>query len=273
MLLPDAVARGEFGALAVSAVSRAAETYAPFHRRRGQIVCDRIFYIEQGAFVLGEGTPAETRFTAGDAVYLPPDVTYVSRWLPGATGRFTTVNFRLFGTDGRAFSLADGICLFVHDARGELLAEMRGIVRCFTRAGAGYRPEASSRLIAILAHALRGGYGDAPPPAGTDKAIQYLEEHFLEDVSQHELAAMAGVGECMLRRAFRQKTGLPPHHLRTLLRLEYARSLLTGGECTVLDAALAAGYDDASYFSRAFRRQFGVPPSAVRPGAKKSQKI
>ncbi|MFP4283835.1 MAG: helix-turn-helix transcriptional regulator, partial [Opitutales bacterium] len=46
-------------------------------------------------------------------------------------------------------------------------------------------------------------------------------------------------------------------------RLERARRLLEDGAGNVTEAAFSAGYSSVSQFSRAFRRHFGKPPSAV----------
>jgi AraC-like DNA-binding protein len=51
------------------------------------------------------------------------------------------------------------------------------------------------------------------------------------------------------------------------LRLKKARALLASPRCAarrITDVAFDSGFNDVSYFNRAFRRRFGVPPSAVR---------
>ena len=55
-------------------------------------------------------------------------------------------------------------------------------------------------------------------------------------------------------------------------RLERAFELLsadTRGDRRIADIAFAAGFNDLSYFNRAFRRQFGDTPSRIRANAAK----
>jgi AraC-like DNA-binding protein len=77
------------------------------------------------------------------------------------------------------------------------------------------------------------------------------------------------------------KTGLSQRYIQDLLqeagtsfservlelRLERVRAMLEAPSCDgkrVIDIALAAGFNDISYFNRAFRRRFGDTPSSVR---------
>jgi AraC family transcriptional regulator len=47
-------------------------------------------------------------------------------------------------------------------------------------------------------------------------------------------------------------------------RLSEAARALAAGAPNILEVALAAGYGSHEAFTRAFRRQFGVPPEALR---------
>lgn len=64
----------------------------------------------------------------------------------------------------------------------------------------------------------------------------------------------------------RRQTGMPPLAYLIRLRLQRAMDLLQQGQCNVVEAARAVGYDDPFYFSRLFRKHFGIPPSACRQG-------
>ena len=49
------------------------------------------------------------------------------------------------------------------------------------------------------------------------------------------------------------------------LLLFCAEELLQSGEFTVLEAALLTGFDDPGYFSRLFKKEFGIRPSEYLP--------
>ena len=62
-----------------------------------------------------------------------------------------------------------------------------------------------------------------------------------------------------------------PPTLRFLpFRLEKAATLLRGSRYTVLEIAARCGFSNASYFTRAFTRQYGVSPTAYRQGSDKT---
>ena len=64
-----------------------------------------------------------------------------------------------------------------------------------------------------------------------------------------------------LRRIFRQEMGESPRRYINSMRLRHAASLITSGYYSVGEAARQAGYTDEKYFSVAFRRAMGCPPS------------
>src|SRR6516165_6477283 len=71
----------------------------------------------------------------------------------------------------------------------------------------------------------------------------------------------AGASERTLARAFLAGTGIPFGRWRTLLRLQAALPALAAGD-PVSAVARRAGYDTASAFVAAFRRETGLTPAA-----------
>jgi transcriptional regulator GlxA family with amidase domain len=63
---------------------------------------------------------------------------------------------------------------------------------------------------------------------------------------------------------FRQLTGVSPMRYVIRCRLGRAASCLSDGGLSVAEIARRTGYDSESAFTKAFTRQFGMPPSAYR---------
>jgi AraC family transcriptional regulator len=63
---------------------------------------------------------------------------------------------------------------------------------------------------------------------------------------------------------FRRETGETPHQFVTRLRLDEAAKLLRATNQTVLQIAMAVGFESASHFSVQFKRDYGVTPLAFR---------
>jgi AraC-like DNA-binding protein len=93
-----------------------------------------------------------------------------------------------------------------------------------------------------------------------DAAREHMRRNLTDAHRLAELARMVGMSPFHFARIFRALTGAPPHRYLLEVRLQHARALLREG-ASVSDAAVAAGYDDFSHFSRSFRRRFGHPPS------------
>ncbi|GDY12516.1 hypothetical protein LBMAG53_13940 [Planctomycetota bacterium] len=85
--------------------------------------------------------------------------------------------------------------------------------------------------------------------------------------STAELAASLGVGVRTLTQRFSRLTGMPPARWVRRRRLGHARVLIERG-APVGETAARLGFANPFHFSRAFKREFGLPPSAaIRSGA------
>ncbi len=78
------------------------------------------------------------------------------------------------------------------------------------------------------------------------------------------LAARLGCSPYHLCRTFSRAHGTPMRRYLDRLRLRLALPRLAAGERDLTGLALELGYADHSHFSNAFRREFGLPPSAAR---------
>ena len=58
--------------------------------------------------------------------------------------------------------------------------------------------------------------------------------------------------------------GETPHKWIMRKRLVKAHELLMQGEGTASDIYMQVGFEDLAHFSRAFKKQFGVPPSQLK---------
>ncbi|MBA2677005.1 MAG: AraC family transcriptional regulator [Ktedonobacteraceae bacterium] len=95
--------------------------------------------------------------------------------------------------------------------------------------------------------------------ASIHKARHYLDEHYAENISLGELAALVNLSPFHLLRAFRNQVGLPPHTYQTQTRVLQAKRLLRLG-ISCIDTALTVGFADQSHLSKHFKRIVGVPP-------------
>ena len=94
-------------------------------------------------------------------------------------------------------------------------------------------------------------------------AMTYTQDH-LADADERVVCTAAGVSERSLRRQFRADTGMSWQEYRTTSRVLRAMTMLAETDVTVLDAAVAVGFESLSGFNRAFLRLTGERPSDYR---------
>jgi AraC family transcriptional regulator len=94
--------------------------------------------------------------------------------------------------------------------------------------------------------------------------LAYAARHLDEDLSLEALAEQAGLSPFHLHRGFTALAGETPKQLTQRLRLERAAVLLLTGRDSVLNVALACGFQSHEVFCRTFRRHFGITPRVYR---------
>ena len=88
----------------------------------------------------------------------------------------------------------------------------------------------------------------------------YIETRLREPITLKELADAAGYSPWHAARLFREATGLSPFDYIRSRRLTKAALRLRDGDERVLDVALDFVFDSHEGFTRAFSKEFGIPP-------------
>ncbi len=97
------------------------------------------------------------------------------------------------------------------------------------------------------------------------RALAFIEAHAAEPLLRaDDVALEQSISRRQLDRIFEKALGLTVASHISEQRLEHAAALLAASSpartTSVTRAALASGFQDASHFSRAFKKRFGVPP-------------
>ncbi|AHG20735.1 hypothetical protein Z042_14810 [Chania multitudinisentens RB-25] len=97
-----------------------------------------------------------------------------------------------------------------------------------------------------------------------NRVLRYIENHLDDSPDLEALSAVACFSPYHFHRIFSAMVGESVAAYVRRLRLERAAMQLSLSDVTITQVALAAGYDSLDAFSRAFRAQFKVLPSAYR---------
>ena len=92
----------------------------------------------------------------------------------------------------------------------------------------------------------------------------YVVCNYARAVTVDEAARCAGMNRSAFCTFFKRHTGRTFIEYLTDYRMDTAEKLLREGSMSVTEVCYACGYNNISYFSRAFRRHRGLSPSKVR---------
>lgn len=93
----------------------------------------------------------------------------------------------------------------------------------------------------------------------------YIERNFTKKLTLTELAAKNGSSVSKLCHDFKKTFGCTVFDYILQLRLTYARSYLQNSrEARTKDAAISCGFEDVSYFCKAYKKRFGCSPARDR---------
>lgn len=96
------------------------------------------------------------------------------------------------------------------------------------------------------------------------KAIHFIETNFQNNIYIQQLAELSFMSIRNFQRIFKDATGLAPNDYLLELRIQHASKLLTETDSAVYDISGQVGIADWFYFSKAFKKKFGVSPLKYR---------
>lgn len=96
------------------------------------------------------------------------------------------------------------------------------------------------------------------------RTLAYIEANLGETVSLADLAGAAGLTRMHFAAQFRVATGLRPHEFLLRRRIERAQELLAEPSETLVDVALAVGFQTQAHFTTVFKRFVGETPHRWR---------
>jgi len=182
-------------------------------------------------------------------------------WKPGFAEQFPKIDIceQLYTIDRNVMTCAGGAAgldLMLHlvgERHGEQLAmEVANQILYYPRRPA----ESAQRFVA-------GGLGE-DLHRDVRAAMSLIELHIEEPIPVPNLCRQLGVSQRQLERLFRRSTGCTIVQFSKLLRLQYARVLLTSTRMTIREVSTACGFNSMSYFSLSFMKTFAKKPSEYR---------
>lgn len=108
----------------------------------------------------------------------------------------------------------------------------------------------------------------------TDKSIQSAIDHITENYTRRitieELARVASMSESSLYATFKKQMGISPIAYLNNYRLSLAADLLSETDEHINNISYAVGINDPLYFSKTFKRIYGMTPREYRSRTKQT---
>jgi AraC-like DNA-binding protein len=92
------------------------------------------------------------------------------------------------------------------------------------------------------------------------RAIEWLRQEFDQPLRIDDMAQELGMSVSSFHHHFKAVTAMSPLQFQKQIRLQEARRLMLGEDLDASSAGYRVGYNDASHFSREYKRLFGLPP-------------
>lgn len=152
----------------------------------------------------------------------------------------------------------------VHEAVTRALRKMIAVSRRRTSIGPDLALNALEEALLWLHGASAAPDAWSQGDARVRRAMDYFAEHLDEPFDLAKVARHCGLSPSRLGHLFKDQMNLSLQRCCEDMRLHHAKELLTRTRSSVKEIAFATGFSDPLYFSKRFRRSFGVSPVACR---------
>ena len=204
---------------------------------------ERTFYFDQETISAGKNT----------IVYFPKGSNYTIK--EKASFDCYAINFQM--PDGMLFRPFS----FKVKNLNAFLESFKHSQKLWDHKSVGYSAKIKSELYSILYNMQVENQMPYTNPAIIEPALNYIHSHYYkENISVSHLASLCNISTVHLRNIFLQKFSLSPIKYINRLKMTRAEELLSSQIYTVSEVCYLSGFDDESYFCRAFKQYFHITP-------------
>ena len=93
--------------------------------------------------------------------------------------------------------------------------------------------------------------------------LDFMNHNYMYELSVEELAHYTGRSLATFKRDFKKISDLTPEKWLIRKRLEVAYNMMQKGGIKIADIYTQVGFKNRSHFSSAFKKQYGIPPTAI----------
>ena len=154
----------------------------------------------------------------------------------------------------------------IFNTTGEVKRIFEALIRYYRRGGEMTAIGNLLRLIALLSPRTKSHQNIGVRLILAE--AEFISSHYSEEIDLNACAERCGFSRSRFTHLFTEILGVSPYRYQQKFRLEQACELLCSSTLPISEVAESVGFEDALYFSRLFKKRFGVTPSEYRSGKK-----
>lgn len=227
----------------------------------------------------------------GDIILISPQVLHSAQLTNGQTMVSETYVFHLDMLNGKTMDgcsikyvnpLQNGTNKFPPVIKpsmkgyAKLLACINELKETFLTPSTGYELMIKHDLFQIIYQLYHNDLVNVGTTKSASKQIEeklkdilgFIEEHYNEPLTIQQLADLCNFSKCHFMNFFKKYVGISCMEYIIEYRLNEVAAMLPLKEGSITSLAMDVGFNNISYFNRAFKRKFGVTPKRYGEGVK-----
>ena len=96
------------------------------------------------------------------------------------------------------------------------------------------------------------------------KAISFIAQNYANNITLDYVANEVHLNPAYFSTLFKKEVGYSFKEYLNMIRIEESKRLLTNSSYSIVDIAIAVGFEDQSYFSKVFKKYTGITPKQYR---------
>lgn len=201
---------------------------------------------------------------AGDIIFMPKGSSYTFQIIGDEASEYVSVKFEadLEDMNPSAYSMGN------FEDNEELTNNLVDLWKFGSKSEQYRCYSVFYNLLSYIENFENMNYADKKKIEVIDPAVSYLKKHIYDcDLNIESLPKLCGISGAYFRKIFALNFGTSPHKYILRKRLSHAKSIIGSGDFdTISEVAIAVGYNDPLYFSRAFKKKYGVSPMQYAKG-------
>lgn len=202
----------------------------------------------------------------GDVIVFPPNKEYELKIFGEAEKSYLWVHFT--GTDAerklKLYKIEPFPIVHKTNPSNHIIERFKKLFEGFSKNDYFKTYDLSSLLDRLLIEVGRAIETQQNDKLILSKSIRYINESYTKKIRITDLAKMENMCVTTYNLKFKEIMAMPPTKYIMNLRMDLAKELLEFSDFSIGEISVMCGYDNLHFFTRVFKENVGVPPTAFR---------